>query len=87
MAKASKAVGRDTEAKVKEIKIYLKSEGVRYFEPVSLFCDQLAKVCPGCILFPMEFKMKHLGNGGRDRETCRRIHCKQIVFSYQEGYC
>ena len=33
------------DAKVKEVKAWLKSKGVRDFEPVSLFCDQLDKVC------------------------------------------
>ncbi|KAK7056414.1 exonuclease II Exo2 [Paramarasmius palmivorus] len=32
------------DAKVKEVKAWLKSKGVRDFEPVSLFCDQLDKV-------------------------------------------
>lgn len=32
------------DAKVKEVKSWLNSKGVRDFEPVSLFCDQLAKV-------------------------------------------
>ena len=31
------------EAKVKEVKSWLNSKGVRDFEPVSLFCDQLGK--------------------------------------------
>ena len=31
------------DAKVKEIKAWLNTKGVRDFEPVSLFCDQLAK--------------------------------------------
>ncbi|KAI0719397.1 exonuclease II [Cerioporus squamosus] len=31
------------DAKVKEVKTWLNSKGVRDFEPVSLFCDQLAK--------------------------------------------
>ncbi|RDX57163.1 hypothetical protein OH76DRAFT_1334582 [Lentinus brumalis] len=31
------------DAKVKEVKSWLNSKGVRDFEPVSLFCDQLAK--------------------------------------------
>ncbi|ESK84121.1 5 -3 exoribonuclease [Moniliophthora roreri MCA 2997] len=31
------------DAKVKEVKAWLKSKGVRDFEPVSLFCDQLDK--------------------------------------------
>ncbi|KAJ7486442.1 hypothetical protein B0H11DRAFT_2230915 [Mycena galericulata] len=33
----------DPDARVREIKAWLKSKGVRDFEPVSLFCDQLTK--------------------------------------------
>ncbi|KZT01419.1 uncharacterized protein LAESUDRAFT_664014 [Laetiporus sulphureus 93-53] len=33
----------DADAKVKEVKAWLNSKGVRDFEPVSLFCDQLKK--------------------------------------------
>jgi hypothetical protein len=35
----------EADAKVKEIKKWLGDKGVRDFEPVSLFCDQLDKVC------------------------------------------
>jgi hypothetical protein len=46
MAKASEVLhSSDPDAQVKEVKAWLKSKGVRDFEPVSLFCDQLAKVC------------------------------------------
>ena len=34
----------NADAKVKEIKAWLNSKGVRDFEPVTLFCDQLGKV-------------------------------------------
>ncbi|KAJ8079506.1 exonuclease II Exo2 [Marasmius tenuissimus] len=34
---------QNPDAKVKEVKAWLKSKGVRDFEPVSLFCDQLDK--------------------------------------------
>jgi len=45
MAKASEVFpGADPDGKVKEIKHWLKTKGVRDFEPVSLFCDQLTKV-------------------------------------------
>lgn len=44
MAKASEVLGPNAEVRVKEVKSWLKSKGVRDFEPVSLFCDQLAKV-------------------------------------------
>ncbi|KAJ3505765.1 hypothetical protein NLJ89_g7245 [Agrocybe chaxingu] len=44
MAKASHIFpGSDPDGKVKEIKQWLKAKGVRDFEPVSLFCDQLNK--------------------------------------------
>ncbi|KAJ7717235.1 exonuclease II [Mycena maculata] len=33
----------DPDARVKEVKAWLKTKGVRDFEPVSLFCDQLTK--------------------------------------------
>jgi len=45
MAKASDIFsGPDPNGKVREIKHWLKAKGVRDFEPVSLFCDQLTKV-------------------------------------------
>ncbi|KJA19823.1 hypothetical protein HYPSUDRAFT_143219 [Hypholoma sublateritium FD-334 SS-4] len=44
MAKASEVfLGPDPDAKVREVKNWLKTKGVRDFEPVSLFCDQLTK--------------------------------------------
>ncbi|KAJ7785537.1 exonuclease II [Mycena olivaceomarginata] len=44
MAKASDILRvADPDARVKEAKAWLKSKGVRDFEPVSLFCDQLTK--------------------------------------------
>ena len=36
--------GDDADAKVKEAKSWLQSKGVKSFEPVTLFCDQLKKV-------------------------------------------
>jgi 5'-3' exoribonuclease 1 len=36
----------DPGAKAKEIRAWLVAKGVRDFEPVSLLCDQLDKVCP-----------------------------------------
>lgn len=36
--------GDDAESRVKEVKNWLNSKGIRDFEPVSLFCDQLKKV-------------------------------------------
>ncbi|KAK0205111.1 exonuclease II [Desarmillaria ectypa] len=44
MAKALEALpGPDSDGRVREIKAWLKTQGVRDFEPVSLFCDQLTK--------------------------------------------
>lgn len=34
----------DPDASVKEVRSWLQSKGIRDFEPVSLFCDQLKKV-------------------------------------------
>lgn len=39
------ADAENPDAKVKEVKHWLQTKGVRNFEPVSLFCDQLKKVC------------------------------------------
>ena len=45
MARADDIFAPDiADAKVKEVKSWLQSKGVRSFEPVSLFCDQLKKV-------------------------------------------
>jgi hypothetical protein len=45
MARASDVFTEgDADLKVLEIKSWLKSRGVRDFEPVSLFADQLTKV-------------------------------------------
>jgi 5'-3' exoribonuclease 1 len=45
MAKAEDVLGYERpDERVKEIKSWLKSKGVRDFEAVSLFCDQLPKV-------------------------------------------
>jgi hypothetical protein len=56
MAKSSEVLpGPDSDARVREVKGWLKSKGVRDFEPVSLFCDQLTKVClTGSIHLDME---------------------------------
>ena len=48
MIKASEALpGSDPDDQIREIKNWLKSKGVRDFEPVSIYCDQLAKVMSG----------------------------------------
>ena len=45
MIKASEALpGSDPDEQIREIKNFLKSKGVRDFEPVSIYCDQLTKV-------------------------------------------
>lgn len=65
MAKASELLGPEAEAKVKEIKNWLKLRGVRDFEPVSLFCDQLSKVCLTALLRDCIVLIpKQLGDGG-----------------------
>ncbi|KAI0342644.1 hypothetical protein BDW22DRAFT_1329856 [Trametopsis cervina] len=44
MARASDIFAEDiADSKIKEVKDWLQSKGVRAFEPVSLFCDQLKK--------------------------------------------
>ena len=44
MARASDVLpGDNSDARVKEVKAWLKNKGVRDFEPVTLFCDQLGK--------------------------------------------
>ncbi|KIJ09179.1 hypothetical protein PAXINDRAFT_48683, partial [Paxillus involutus ATCC 200175] len=43
MARASDIFGENADARVKEVKSWLKSKGVCDFEPVSLFSDQLSK--------------------------------------------
>lgn len=44
MVRASDVFDDDADAKVQEVKAWLKARGVRDFEPVSLFADQLNKV-------------------------------------------
>ena len=44
MVHADQLFQENPDAKVKEIKHWLQTKGVRNFEPVSLFCDQLKKV-------------------------------------------
>ncbi|KIJ10774.1 hypothetical protein PAXINDRAFT_119322 [Paxillus involutus ATCC 200175] len=43
MARGSDIFGENADARVKEVKSWLKSKDVRDFEPVSLFSDQLTK--------------------------------------------
>ena len=43
MTRADEIFPENSDAKVKEVKAWLTSKGVRNFEPVSLFCDQLKK--------------------------------------------
>jgi Exoribonuclease Xrn1 D2/D3 domain len=48
--------GQDGDAQIKEIRTWLNAQGVRDFEPVSLYCDQLktvnvlSKVCLAFLL-------------------------------------
>lgn len=45
MARASDIFAEElADLKMREVKNWLQSKGVRAFEPVSLFCDQLKKV-------------------------------------------
>ncbi len=45
MATASEVLpGAEPDSRVREVKAWLKMKGVRDFEPVSLFSDQLTKV-------------------------------------------
>lgn len=45
MPRASDIYAEDiADQKIKDVKNWLQSKGVRSFEPVSLFCDQLKKV-------------------------------------------
>lgn len=43
MTRASDIFSENADARVREVKSWLKSKGVREFEPVSLFSDQLTK--------------------------------------------
>lgn len=45
MARAVDIFPEEAGAKAKEVRSWLNTKGVRDFEPVSLFCDQLKKVC------------------------------------------
>jgi 5'-3' exoribonuclease 1 len=45
MVKASEILrGPDYDGRLKEVKAWLKSKGIRDLEPVSLYCDVLSKV-------------------------------------------
>lgn len=55
MAKASEVFPDNSDAKLKEVKAWLNSKGVRDLEAVSLFCDQLDKV--GHPVCKLEFSM------------------------------
>lgn len=43
--------GPDADAKVQEVKQWLKSQGVYDLDPVSLFCDQLDKARPSACCY------------------------------------
>jgi Exoribonuclease Xrn1 D2/D3 domain len=57
--------GRDPDARVKEIRSWLNAQGVRDFEPVSLYCDQL-KTVMSRLKISLTFLIRPpcLGNGG-----------------------
>ena len=69
MVKASEVFsGTDSDGRVIEVRHWLKTKGVRDFESVSLFCDQLTKV--GSVMCSQEIYLlmvHHIGNGWRDR--------------------
>ena len=50
MMKASEVFpGADSDGRVIEVRHWLKTKGVRDFESVSLFCDQLTQVGPSTV--------------------------------------
>ena len=46
MTRADEIFSDNADAKVKEVKAWLTSKGVRNFEPVSLFCDSSRRCVP-----------------------------------------
>ena len=69
MVKASEVFpGPDSDERIIEVRHWLKTKGVRDFESVSLFCDQLTKVGPVmCNQEIYSLTVHHIGNGWRDR--------------------
>ena len=61
----------DADSKIVEVKSWLKSRGVRDFEPVSLFADQLTKVGAFPDFWNHFTHYGSKGHCGRNRETCR----------------
>lgn len=87
MAKSSEVLpGPDSDARVREVKGWLKSKGVRDFEPVSLFCDQLTKVCLAASVCRFSGSDIDLGHRRRNRKACRQFHSQQIIVGYQESH-
>jgi hypothetical protein len=72
MARATDVFDSDADVRVKEVKSWLKSKGVRDLEPVSLFSDNLAKVYQNRRLSQVTFHLKlPLGHCQRNRTGCR----------------
>ena len=76
------------DTKVKEAKTWLGTKGVRDFEPVSLFCDQLGKV--GAFMRLDESLLtsftSRLGYREGNRKSCRCSDEQQVADRVQEGY-
>lgn len=72
MAEAEEIFGDDRpDARVKEIRQWLKSKGVLDFEAVSLFCDQLDQVSLRAVMYHCTVTdlPRSAGHCGRDRHT------------------
>lgn len=64
----------DADAKVKEVRSWLTSKGIRDFEPVSLFCDQLKKVRHHDICFTCALRLHtHKSRSYGYQDTVREI--------------
>lgn len=57
MARATDVFNSDADAKVKEVKSWLKSKGMQGLELVSLFSDHLAKVYQSCCFSCVSLKI------------------------------
>lgn len=80
----------DPNAKAKEVRSWLATKGVRDFEPVSLFCDQLKKVWPKLFRLPYLLYLTHCQllaeHGRRNRSTGRYVQRQpQIRGGVQES--
>lgn len=86
MPSAAEIFPGNPEAKLKEAKDWLHSKGVKNFEPVSLFCDQLRKVGPAGDWFRSRADQLSIGYGKGNRTVCRCLHRQTISDKYQEGH-